>query len=141
MARFKILQIKRRRLFWQGFHITIQLFKHQSFNSHSSEKTEVGLLQKAQNHSASHLEQIRMKGGMKRVGMTFASHPSEFVFMRSIWLHPPRLLPVMELEQPTLSAASHIGLPGTTARQRSCQDWECTSPKAKAIHVSKAIWH
>lgn len=50
---------------------------------------------------------------MKRAGMTFASHPSEFVVMRSIWLSP--LLPVMDLELPTLSAASHIGLPGTTA--------------------------
>lgn len=66
---------------------------------------------------------------MKRAGMTFASHPSEFVVMQSILFAPP--VPVMDLEQPTLSAASHIGLPGTEARQRSCQGWERTSPQAK----------
>lgn len=74
---------------------------------------------------------------MNRVGMTFVSHPSEFVAMPSILFTP---LPVMGLEQPTLSAASHIGLPSTTDRQSFCQVWEHTSPQAKGTHASKGIW-
>lgn len=70
-----------------------------------------------------------MVGRMKRAGMTFASHPSEYVVMQSIRFTPT--LPAMDLEQPTLSAAIHIGLPGTTARQRPSQDWERTSPQAE----------
>lgn len=71
-------------------------------------KKEIAPLQEAQNYSASHLEQIRMRGRMKRAGMTFASHPSEFVVMQSIrfafslapsqwwtWSSPPCALPVI----------------------------------------------
>lgn len=69
-------------------------------------------------------EEIQVEGEMKRAGMTFASHPSDFVVMQNP-------VPVMDLEQPTLATASHIGLPGTMALQRFCQDWEHSSPQAK----------
>lgn len=46
----------------------------------------------------------------------------------------------MDLEQPALSAASHIGRPGMIARQRPCQGWGHPGPQAKGTHASKGIW-
>lgn len=69
-----------------------------SSKSHSSDKKQ----KLVYSGKASHLEQIRMEGRMKRAGMTFASHPSEFVVKQSTRLTsttiPPR--PLLRLSPP-----------------------------------------
>lgn len=74
--------------------------------------------------------------GKKWTVMTFASHHNEFAVIRLIlFAHP-----VMDWQRPTPTAASHTGLPGTAARQRSCQGRGGAGPRAKGTHASEGIW-
>lgn len=63
-----------------------------SSKSHSSDKKKKHKL--VYSGKASHLEQARMEGRVKRAGMTFASHPSEFVVKQSTRLTSTTMPPL-----------------------------------------------